>query len=161
MIWRINMEHFQFEEFDEFDAEPLEEELYPITMTRNEILFLDDSMTMLIEHDGYTSAVTTMRMLVPSATLPAPISLIEKIGLGVLHVTDPEQDNPNTIIHLDATEIYMLREICYSYSKIGLEQVGYNLKRKFYQALYQEEYNRNLKINKLLDSIEETIITEE
>ena len=155
------MEHFQFEEFDEFDAEPLEEELYPITMTRNEILFLDDSMTMLIEHDGYTSAVTTMRMLVPSATLPAPISLIEKIGLGVLHVTAPEQDNPNTIIHLDATEIYMLREICYSYSKIGREQVGYNLKRKFYQALYQEEYNRNLKINKLLDSIEETIITEE
>ena len=154
------MEHFQFEEFDEFDAEPLEEELYPITMTRNEILFLDDSMTMLIEHDGYTSAVTTMRMLVPSATLPAPISLIEKIGLGVLHVTDPEQDNPNTI-NLDATEIYMLREICYSYSKIGREQVGYNLKRKFYQALYQEEYNRNLKINKLLDSIEETIITEE
>ena len=55
----------------------------------------------------------------------------------------------------------MLREICYSYSKIGREQVGYNLKRKFYQALYQEEYNRNLKINKLLDSIEETIITEE
>ena len=35
------MEHFQFEEFDEFDAEPLEEELYPITMTRNEILLLE------------------------------------------------------------------------------------------------------------------------
>ena len=100
------MEHFQFEEFDEFDAEPLEEELYPITMTRNEILFLDDSMTMLIEHDGYTSAVTTMRMLVPSATLPAPISLIEKIGLGVLHVTDPEQDNPNTIIHFNILTAY-------------------------------------------------------
>ena len=118
------MEEFLFED-DEllYDDAPLEEELYPIVMTRNEVLFLDDSMTMLIEREHYMSAVTTMRMLVPSATLPAPVSLIEKIGLGVLHATDPEQDNPNVVIHLDATEIYMLREICYSYSKVGREQV--------------------------------------
>ena len=156
------MEDFLFED-DEFlcDDCPLEEELYPITMTRNEVLFLDDSMTMLIEHGYTTNAVTTMRMLVPSATLPAPVTLIEKIGLGVLHATDPEQDNPNVVIHLDATEIYMLREICYSYSKIGREQVGYNLKRKFYQALYKEEYDRDLKINKLLQSVEETTAKEE
>ena len=156
------MEDFLFED-DEFlcDDCPLEEELYPITMTRNEVLFLDDSMTMLIEHGYTTNAVTTMRMLVPSATLPAPVTLIEKIGLGVLHATDPEQDNPNVVIHLDATEIYMLREICYSYSKIGREQVGYNLKRKLYQALYKEEYDSDLKINKLLQSVEETTVQEE
>ena len=156
------MEEFLFED-DEllYDDAPLEEELYPIVMTRNEVLFLDDSMTMLIEREHYMGAVTTMRMLVPSATLPAPVSLIEKIGLGVLHATDPEQDNPNVVIHLDATEIYMLREICYSYSKVGREQVGYNLKRKFYQALYKEEYDRDLKINKLLQSVEETTAKEE
>ena len=156
------MEDILFED-DEFlcDDCPLEEELYPITMTRNEVLFLDDSMTMLIEHGYTTNAVTTMRMLVPSATLPAPVTLIEKIGLGVLHATAPEQDNPNVVIHLDATEIYMLREICYSYSMIGREQVGYNLKRKFYQALYKEEYDRDLKINKLLQSVEETTAKEE
>ena len=155
------MEDFLFEDDDFCDDCPLEEELYPITMTRNEVLFLDDIMTMLIEKGHYLNAVTTMRMLVPSATLPAPVSLIEKIGLGVLHATDPEQDNPNVVIHLDATEIYMLREICYSYSKIGREQVGYNLKRKFYQALYKEEYDRDLKINKLLQSVEETTVQEE
>ena len=156
------MEDFLFEDDDlVYDDAPLEEELYPIVMTRNEVLFLDDSMTMLIEREHYMSAVTTMRMLVPSATLPAPVSLIEKIGLGVLHATDPEQDNPNVVIHLDATEIYMLREICYSYSKIGREQVGYNLKRKFYQALYKEEYDRDLKVNKLLQSMEETTVQEE
>ena len=156
------MEQFFFEDDDElFDCEPLEEELFPITMTRNEILFLDDSMTMLIEKESYAYTVTTMRMLVPSATLPAPLTLIEKIGLGVLHVTDPDQDNSSVVIHLDATEIYMLREICYSYSKVGKEQVGYNLKRKFYKALYQEEYNTNLKVDKLLNSVEETIIQEE
>lgn len=156
------MEDFLFDDDDLMcDECPLEEELYPITMTRNEVLFLDDSMTMLIDRGHYMSAVTTMRMLMPSATLPAPVSLIEKIGLGVLHATDPEQDNPNVVIHLDATEIYMLREICYSYSKIGREQVGYNLKRKFYQALYKDEYDRDLKVNKLLQSIEETPVKEE
>ena len=156
------MEDFFFEDDECICGDcPLEEELYPITMTRNEVLFLDDSMTMLIERDHYMRPVTPMRMLVPSATLPAPVSLIEKIGLGVLHATDPEQDNPTVVIHLDATEIYMLREICYSYSKIGREQVGYNLKRKLYQALYKEEYDRDLKINKLLQSVEETTVQEE
>ena len=60
------MEEFLFED-DEllYDDAPLEEELYPIVMTRNEVLFLDDSMTMLIEREHYMSAVTTMRMLVP------------------------------------------------------------------------------------------------
>lgn len=151
---------FEFDDEFDCDCEPLEEDLYPITMTRNEILFLDDSMTMLIEKGDFT-AVTTMRMLTPSATLPAPMSLIEKIGLGVLHVTDPEHNAPDVVIHLDATEIYMLREICYSYSKVGREQVGYNLKRKLYTALYKQTYDKELKVNKLLNSIEETMIQEE
>ena len=147
---------FIFEDDYDEDGESLEEELFPIVMTRNEILFLDDNMTMLIEKWDFSNAVTTMRMLVPSATLPAPISLIEKIGLGVLQTTDLEQDNSEVVVHLDATEIYMLREICYSYSKVGREQVGYNLKRKFYRALYQEQYDRELKVNKVLSSIEES-----
>jgi len=132
----------------------LEEDLFPIVMTRNEILFLDDSLTMLIEKESFPYAVTTMRMLVPSAQLPAPVSLIEKIGMGVLHVTDPEQDNKTAIVHLDVTEIYMLREICFSHVRIGKEPVGYNLKRKFYTALFSEEYNREIQVNKLLNSIE-------
>ena len=55
---------------------------------------------------------------------------------------------------LNTTEIYMLREICFSYSRVGREQVGYSLKRKFYQALFKEEYERDLKVNKLLKSVE-------
>ncbi len=152
---------FLFEDDYDDEGEPLEEELFPIVMTRNEILFLDDNMTMLIEKGDFSNAVTTMRMLVPSATLPAPISLIEKIGLGVLQTTDLEQDSSEVVVHLDATEIYMLREICYSYSKVGREQVGYNLKRKFYKALYREQYDRELNVDKLLNSIEESKVQEE
>ena len=45
------MEHIfeePFPEDDWLDGE-LEEELHPIYMTRNEILFLDDSLTMMLE----------------------------------------------------------------------------------------------------------------
>ena len=141
--------------FDDNWEEDLEEDIFPILMTRNEVLFLDDNMTMLIEREGaMNETVTTMRMLVPSAQLPAPLELIEKIGIAVLQVTDPEEDNNTAIVHLNTTEIYMLREICFSYSRVGREQVGYSLKRKFYQALFQEEYERDLKVNKLLKSVE-------
>ena len=70
---------------DEWD-EDLEEDLFPILMTRNEVLFLDDNMTMLVEREGaMNETVTTMRMLIPSAQLPAPFELIEKIGMRGLH----------------------------------------------------------------------------
>ena len=31
-----------------WDEEDLEEDLHPISMTRNEVLFLDDSLTMML-----------------------------------------------------------------------------------------------------------------
>ena len=148
---------------DDWDGmEPLEEELFPISLTRNEILFLDDSLTMMIERDNTMElGLTTMRPVAASGSLPGPVSLIDKIGLALLQVTDPEQIEKEAVVHLDTTEIYMLREICFSYSKVGKEQVGYNLKRKFYTALYQNEYDRVVKVNKLLDSIDELIPKEE
>ena len=150
----MDEEELYFLEDDEDEFAPLEEELYPITLTRNEILFLDDSLTMLIEQEGYANAVTTMRMLSPSAHLPAPVSLIDKIGLAVLHVTNPETTQLTAVVHLDVTELYMLREICFSYSKVGREPVGYNLKRKFYSALLNDKYELDIKVDKLLTSIE-------
>ena len=75
----MDEEELYFLEDDEDEFAPLEEELFPITLTRNEVLFLDDSLTMLIEQEGYGNVVTTMRMLSPTAQLPAPVSLIDKI----------------------------------------------------------------------------------
>ena len=75
------MEHIfeeHFPEDDWLDGE-LEEELHPIYMTRNEILFLDDSLTMMLEREGTQENVMTMRAMMPSAYLPAPVSLIDKI----------------------------------------------------------------------------------
>jgi len=133
----------------------LEEELHPIYMTRNEILFLDDSLTMMLERDGPQEAITTMRVMMPSAYLPAPVSLIDKLGMAVLRITDPDADEAGTVIHLNDTDIYMLREICHSYCKVGREHVGYNLKRKLYLALYADTYNRDKQVDKLLSTVEE------
>ena len=137
--------------------EDLEEDLFPIHMTRNEILFLDDSLTLMIEKEGMQEAVTTMRAMMPTAYLPAPVTLIDKLGMAVLRITDPDEITNGTVVHLNTTDIYMLREICHSYCKIGREQVGYNLKRKLYLALYAENYNRDKQIDKLLSTVEEEV----
>jgi hypothetical protein len=146
---------------DEWDDcwidDDLEEDLYPIHMTRNEILFLDDSLTMMIEKDGMQESVTTMRAMMPSAYLPAPVTLIDKLAMAVLRITDPDEVNIGTVVHLNTTDIYMLREICHSYCKIGREHVGYNLKRKLYLALYAENYKRDKQIDKLLSTVEEEV----
>ena len=68
-----------------------EEDLHSVWMTRNEIMFLDDSLTMMIERDSMNDNVTTMRVMQPSAQLPAPVTLLDKLGMAVLRVTDPDK----------------------------------------------------------------------
>ena len=138
------METFDDGEWPEADwcDGDLEEELHPIYMTRNEILFLDDSLTMMLEKEGPQESITTMRVMIPSAYLPAPVGLIDNNEAG-------------TSVHLNDTDIYMLREICHSYCKVGREHVGYNLKRKLYLALYADTYNRDKQVDKLLSTVEE------
>ena len=131
-----------------------DEETHPIWMTHNEIMFLDDSLTMMIEKDSMSDAVTTMRGVAPSAHLPAPVTLLDKIGLAVLQVTDPESTKQGATIHLGESDMYMLREICHSYCIVGKEPVGYNLKRKLYLALYSDSYEKNKSIDSLLATVD-------
>jgi len=145
---------------DEWDdpwgvEEDLEEDLHPIFMTKGEVLFLDDSLTMMIEKEGPADTVTTMRTMLPTAYLPAPVSLIDKMAMAVLRITDPENKEGGTTVHLNDTDIYMLREICHSYCKVGTEHVGYNLKRKLYLALYNDYYQRDKQIDKILSTVDE------
>ena len=143
----------ELDEHEDIDEEC--EELKDLILTHNEALYLDDSLTMMIEKESMQESVTTMRVMMPSAYLPAPVTLIDKLGMAVLRITDPEESSEGTVVHLNVTDIYMLREICHSYSKVGREQVGFNLKRKLYLALYAENYNRDKQIDKLLSTVEE------
>ena len=143
--------------FDECDVDDFfgdDEDTHPIWMTHNEIMFLDDSLTMMLEKDSMSDSVTTMRAMLPSAHLPAPVTLLDKIGMAVLQVTDPETTEKGVTVYLCDSEIYMVREICHSYCMIGNEPVGYNLKRKLYLALYSESCEKDKIVDNLLATVE-------
>ena len=143
--------------FDECDIDDFfgdDEDTHPIWMTHNEVMFLDDSLTMMLEKDSMSDSVTTMRVMIPSAHLPAPVTLLDKIGIAVLQVTDPESTEKGTTVELNDSEIYMLREICHSYCKVGKEPVGYNLKRKLYLSLYGETFEKDKIVDGLLATVD-------
>ena len=125
-----------------------------LTLTRNEAIYIDDSLTMMLEKDGMSDGVTTMRGVMASAHLPAPVSLLDKIGMAVLQVTDPETKEKGTTLKLCDSDIYMLREICHSYCKVGKEPVGYNLKRKLYLSLYGGTFEKDKIVDNLLATVD-------
>lgn len=141
------------------DHEIIDEEELEITLTRNEVLYLDDSLTLMIEREMASASegmqLSTMRQVIPSAQLPVPIEIIDKIALGVLYTTDPDNVGKDVDLIFVASELYLLRELCQSYVKIGNEPVGYNLKKKIYSVLYENEY----KTNKLIDTITLDMLT--
>ena len=119
-----------------------------INFTRNELLYIDDSVTMLIEPEA--GLPLPFRPLLSQALVSIPANLMEKIGKGIIKV----QGNAEVPIELGESELYMLRELCLSYIKINGEYVGYNLKMKIYKALLgdeeQEEEERQAVDNMLL-----------
>ena len=60
-------------------------------LTRREALFIDDSISMLLEKDVDEGPFTSIRPLQHIASIPSPIDLIEKIGMAVLFTTDPKK----------------------------------------------------------------------
>lgn len=143
--------HFQFEASDEYLPDIVDKVL---TLTRNELLYIDDCLSMLVEKDLGDTSLGTVRPLAHTGGLPAPIELLEKIGLGLLFATDPTNKEADAKIPVSDTDLYMLREIAYSYIKVGKEQVGYNLKRKIYTLLFQQSYERNKVAESLLSQVD-------
>ena len=123
-----------------------------IYLTRNEVLYIDDSLTMMLDNSqGGEGIFSTMRPLVSTASLPAPVDLIEKIAIGVLFTLDPLNQGKEVEIALNDGDLFCLRELAQSYIKIGEEQVGYSLKYKIYQALFCTEYNLGKQMDDVLE----------
>ena len=137
-----------------------EEEDYPdnpemeLSLTRNECLFIDDSLSMIIEREHGDERLGTVRPMAHTAGLPAPVNLLEKIGKAILFTTDPENASHPATITVTETDMNMLREITHSYVKIGDEPVGFNLKRKIYTILYGTEYSRDKIAQKIISQID-------
>lgn len=151
----------QSTEFEEFDDDLLSEDTCVVTLSHNELLYLDDCLTLMIERpyenpmeSGTHSA--TMRNILPTAPLAVPIELVEKIGMGVLYATDEDNIGKEAEIEFDIPELYMLREITQSYIKVGNEPVGFNIKRKLYKAIYAERYEKIKQVDRIITDYNST-----
>ena len=146
-----NVEEIRSDPFSELELE----------LTRNEALFLDDSMTLMIEQDipegGKGGYVTSLRPTQQTAGIPVPMDLIEKVGRAIVFTTNPQNEKNTYKIKVDHSELYMIREVASSFIKIGEEPVGYNLKVKVSQLLFAEDLEKETQndlITKLLTGIE-------
>lgn len=148
-----DMDNIESENLSEADLSSNEDE-HTMFLTRNEALFIDDSLSMLIERDPHDDRMGTVRPMAHTAGLPAPVDLLEKIGKAILFTTDPDNKGEPAEVSMSETDLYMLREITHSYIKIGEEAVGFNLKRKIYTLLYSTEYERDKTAKRLISQVD-------
>ena len=124
---------------------------YSIDLTRQEVLFIDDNLHLMIEPPGghHGAQITTIRPLAPEPGIPVVQELIEKIGRAVLSVMDTDNDGRVTPVNFEEMELLVMREIAQSNARAGDEHVGLNLKKKVYWALWGEAH-RTDKISRAL-----------
>jgi hypothetical protein len=129
-----------------------DEKPYVISLTRNEALFLDDSMTLMVENTPEAQNVRPLRPISPvtSGGVPAPMELIHKIGKAVLYTCDLENKNKEYKIFLEEFELLLLREVCWTHAKFGADLVGFSLKQKIYKALLADDLRMEQHINQVI-----------
>jgi hypothetical protein len=123
-----------------------------IFLTRAEALFLDDALTVMTDRETMMG-IAGMRPLGPSAMMSAPPDLIERIGMAVLLTTSSDAIK-EAALEVDVQELYLLRECAQSTIKFDDEPVGFNLKRKIYLALLEDNYKDSLQFAKLMVDME-------
>ena len=132
------------------------EQGYVMQLTKNEALFLDDRLTLMVEREGDEQRVYSMRPVQMTARLAAPLDLMDKIGKAVVYTTTPENQGEEYVFAIDISELFMIREVASSFIKIEGEPVGLNLKRKICALLYAKELEqegRNALLAQLLTGI--------
>ena len=123
-----------------------------ISLTRNEALYLDDSLTMMLDMSEGAQPFVTMRPVTASMCIPAPVDLIEKIAIAVLFTLDTDNVGQDAQVDLSESDLFCLRELSQCYVRVGDEMVGFNLKRKIYSVLYGTEYTIGRQLEDVLDS---------
>ena len=134
------------------DDETFDTPTKPVYLTRNEALYLDDSLTMMLESPEGSIPFATMRPMATSLCVPAPVDLIEKIANAVLFTLDVDNAGKEALIEVNDGDLYCLREVAQSYIQVGGEPVGFNLKKKIFLALYGAEYFMGRQLEDVLDS---------
>ena len=136
---------------EEFDQEKT------LTLTKNELIFLSDSVTLTLEHYNENGRVhIPARQLMPSAKVPVPIEMIQSIGMGILIASDPKNNTQTAEVSFPIADLYLLRECCQPFMKINDEYVGFNLLKKVYTAIIESTMSERDFINKLTAGIDFT-----
>ena len=131
-----------------------------LKVTRNELLHLSDSVTLLMEHSSDQGKFhVPARQLMPSAGVPVPIELIQIIGMGFVSLADKNNTSDTTILSLTIGDLYLLRECCQSFHKVNDEFVGYNLLVKIYDLILEEAIMERKFINKITAGLDLTLDT--
>tara|TARA_R110000824_G_scaffold387582_3_gene582925 strand:+ start:1109 stop:1654 length:546 start_codon:yes stop_codon:yes gene_type:complete len=143
---------------NEEELEDILDQIKELTLTKNEALYLSDSITLLMEHEQSPGLVhIPARHLSAHAVVPVPVDIIQKIGMAVLLVTDPDNTSGETTIELSVADLYLLRECCQSYVRINKELVGYNLARKVYALLLDGLVQEKLFLETITETAEEDL----
>ena len=132
------------------------EQGYVMQLTKNEALFLDDRLTLMVQRDEDEQRIYSMRPVQTTARLAVPLDLMSKIGKAVVYTTTPENQGKEYAFAIDISELFMIREVASSFIKIEGEPVGLNLKRKICGLLYAkdlEQESRDARLTQLLTGI--------
>ena len=158
-----NLESEREEEFLEQEEEDFLGTIKTLPLTRNEALYLSDSITLLMEHIPEHGKIhMPARQLMPQAGVPVPLDLIQKIGLAVL-VTTNKMEEDDSIFELDITiaDLFLLRECCQSFIKINDEMVGFNLLRKIYELVLDEDINERRFLQRITQGLDLDLVAKE
>ena len=140
--------------FDDFELELFLDEIKQLTLTRNELLYLSDSVTLLLEHTTEQGRMhIPARQLKASAGVSVPVELIQAIGLGFVSLSDADDSSETATINVTLADLYLLRECCQSYVKINDEFVGFNLLKKIYNLILEKTILERKFINKITTSL--------
>tara|TARA_R100000152_G_C6769141_1_gene194868 strand:+ start:305 stop:850 length:546 start_codon:yes stop_codon:yes gene_type:complete len=131
------------------------ERIKVLTLSKWEALFLSDTVTLLLEHEPEKGKLQIpARGIQSSASVSVPIEMISRIGLAVLLSTNPTNKTGMTEMPVTLSELYLLRECCQSFVTHGNEMVGYNLLRKIYKLLLEDELKERAMFDKLTADID-------
>lgn len=136
------MSNMEYDQDDLFEEDDILNDIKILQLTRNEALYLSDSVTLLMEHTPEAGRLhVPARQLMPQAGVPVPLDLIQKIGLAVLLTTDIEDEPSDTLHQVEVTiaDLFLLRECCQSFVKVNQEMVGFNLLKKIYELVLDED----------------------
>ena len=146
-------------EHSEDSIDNIEEDKTYLSLTSNEIEYIDDNLSLIVEKPPGSPIFPTIRPLKSKASVPGTMDLIEQIGHALLYITDPLNLNKEAKISVSYMDLFILRECTDSSAYYKGEPVGSNLKIKIYRLLYEESYRERKAARDIISNLDETTLS--